>query len=54
MDSIYLFIFITLAIATVFNIVLKKFSISHIIGYIITGTIISDLFDFNGSENFNS
>ena len=26
---------------------LKKLSISHIIGYIITGTIISILFDFN-------
>jgi CPA2 family monovalent cation:H+ antiporter-2 len=54
MDSILLIIFISLAIATVLNIVLKKFSVSHIIGYIITGTIISNLFDFNGSENLNS
>ncbi|MFT5816285.1 MAG: CPA2 family monovalent cation:H+ antiporter-2 [Psychroserpens sp.] len=54
MDSILLIIFISLAIATVLNIVLKKLSVSHIIGYIITGTIISNLFDFNGSENLNS
>ena len=53
MDSILLIIFISLAIATVLNIVLKKLSVSHIIGYIITGTIISNLFDFNGSENLN-
>jgi len=54
MDSILLIIFISLAIATVLNIVLKKLSVSHIIGYIITGTIISNLFDFNGSENLHS
>ncbi|WP_339724647.1 cation:proton antiporter [uncultured Paraglaciecola sp.] len=54
MDSILLIIFISLAIACVLNLVLKKFSISHIIGYIITGTIISNIFDFNGSENLSS
>ena len=54
MDSILLIIFISLAIASVLNLVLKKFSISHIIGYIITGTIISNIFDFNGSENLSS
>jgi monovalent cation:H+ antiporter-2, CPA2 family len=54
MDSILPIIFISLAIATVLNIVLKKFAISHIIGYIITGTIISNIFDFNGSENLSS
>lgn len=51
MDSILLIIFISLAIASVLNIVFNKLSISHIIGYIITGTIISNLFDFNGKEN---
>lgn len=51
MDSILLIIFISLAIASVLNIVFNKLSISHIIGYIITGTIISNLFNFNGSEN---
>ena len=54
MDSILLIIFISLAIACVLNLVLKKFSVSHIIGYIITGTIISNIFDFNGSENLSS
>lgn len=54
MDSILLIIFISLGIATVLNIVLKKFSVSHIIGYIVTGTIISNIFDFNGSENLHS
>lgn len=54
MDSILPIIFISLAIATVLNIILKKFAISHIIGYIITGTIISSIFDFNGSENLSS
>ncbi|GAC33327.1 cation:proton antiporter domain-containing protein [Paraglaciecola polaris] len=54
MDSILLIIFISLAIASVLNIVLKKFSVSHIIGYIITGTIISNIFHFNDSEKLHS
>ena len=54
MDSILVIIAISLAIASVINIVLTKFSISHIIGYIITGTVVSTLFDFNGSENLHS
>jgi len=54
MDSILVIIAISLALASVINIVLTKFSISHIIGYIITGTVVSMLFDFNGSENLHS
>ncbi|WP_416307238.1 cation:proton antiporter [Neptunicella sp. SCSIO 80796] len=54
MDSTLLIIFISLAIASVLNIVLKKLSISHIIGYIFTGTIISNIFNFNGSDNLES
>ncbi|WP_372881935.1 cation:proton antiporter [Psychromonas sp.] len=54
MDSILVIIFISLAIASILNIILKKFSVSHIIGYIITGTIISNIFDFNGSEDLKS
>ncbi|MEH6710317.1 MAG: cation:proton antiporter [Paraglaciecola polaris] len=54
MDSILLIIFISLAIASVLNIVLKRFSVSHIIGYIITGTIISNIFHFNDSEKLHS
>ncbi|MDP1784710.1 MAG: cation:proton antiporter, partial [Sulfuricurvum sp.] len=51
MENLLLSIFLTVAIATVLNIILKKFGISHIIGYIATGTIISYLFGFNGLEN---
>lgn len=54
MESILLIIFISLAVASILNIVLKKFSVSHIIGYIITGTIISNIFDFNGSPDLKS
>jgi len=51
MEKLLLSIFLTLAIATVLNIILKRFGISHIIGYIATGTIVSTLFGFNGSAN---
>jgi CPA2 family monovalent cation:H+ antiporter-2 len=54
MDSILVIIALSLAIASVINILLAKLSISHIIGYIITGTVISTIFNFNGSENLNS
>lgn len=54
MNSILIMIFVSLAIASVLNIVLKKFSVSHVVGYIVTGTIISNLFDFNGSKNMSS
>jgi CPA2 family monovalent cation:H+ antiporter-2 len=48
MENLLLVIFLTIAIATVLNIILKRFEISHIIGYILTGTIVSNLFGFNG------
>ncbi len=51
METLLLSIFLTVAIATVLNIILKRFGISHIIGYIATGTIVSTLFGFNGSAN---
>lgn len=54
MDSILVIIAMSLAIASVINILLAKLSISHIIGYIITGTVVSTVFDFNGSENLHS
>ena len=54
MDSILVIIAISLTIASIINIVLTKFSVSHIIGYIITGTVVSTLFDFNGSKNLHS
>jgi CPA2 family monovalent cation:H+ antiporter-2 len=47
METLLLAIFATIFLATVLNIVFKKFNISYILGYIFTGTIISYLFDFN-------
>jgi CPA2 family monovalent cation:H+ antiporter-2 len=49
MEKLLLSIFLTIAIATVLNIILKRFGVSHILGYIATGTIISYLFGFNGA-----
>ncbi len=48
MEHILLAIFLAIFIATVFNIIFKRFNISHIIGYILSGTIISYAFNFNG------
>ena len=47
METLLLAIFATIFIATLLNILFKKYNISHILGYIFTGTIISYLFDFN-------
>jgi monovalent cation:H+ antiporter-2, CPA2 family len=48
MENLLLAIFLTIAIATLLNIVLKRFGVSHIIGYILTGAIVSYAFGFNG------
>lgn len=48
METLLISIFLTVSIATVLNIFLKRLGISHIIGYIATGTIISYIFGFNG------
>ncbi len=50
MENILFTLFLSISISTILNIILKKFEISHIIGYIITGTIISYLFNFNGLD----
>ncbi|HHH20229.1 MAG TPA: potassium transporter [Campylobacterales bacterium] len=47
METLLLGIFATIFLATVLNILFKRYNISHILGYIFTGTIISYLFDFN-------
>lgn len=47
MENLLFAIFLTLAFATTISIILKHFGISHIIGYIFTGTIISYIFGFN-------
>ena len=53
MDNILVIIFFAIFIATTLNILLKRFGVSQIIGYIISGTIVSYIFHFNGS-NFHS
>lgn len=50
MESVLLMLFVSLALATTLNIILKKLAVSHIIGYIITGVAISNFFNFNGNE----
>ena len=54
MDSLLIIIFSALAIATILNIIFKKLSISHILGYILTGTIISTIFHFNGDKDLHT
>jgi CPA2 family monovalent cation:H+ antiporter-2 len=55
MDSILIILAVSLALASVLNIIFDKFSISHIIGYIITGTIISTVFTIDsGAEGHNA
>ena len=55
MNTVMIIIISTIAIATLLNIVLKKFDIPTIIGYIFTGIIISKIFGFDdgSSENIN-
>ncbi|MFA9374673.1 MAG: cation:proton antiporter, partial [Poseidonibacter sp.] len=53
MNNILVIIFCAIAIATILNIIFKRYGISHIIGYILSGTIISYAFSFNGI-NFHS
>ncbi len=47
METLLLAIFATIFLATLLNIVFRRYNISHILGYIFTGTIISYIFDFN-------
>lgn len=53
MESVLTIIFISLAIASILNIFLKSINVSHIIGYIITGTLISNMFNFNGNSDLH-
>jgi monovalent cation:H+ antiporter-2, CPA2 family len=48
MDSTLVYIVVTLAISVVINIILKKIGISQIIGYILTGTLVSYFFHLKG------
>ncbi|QFR50362.1 potassium transporter [Sulfurimonas lithotrophica] len=47
METLLLAIFATIFLATLMNILFKRYNVSHIVGYIFTGIIISYLFDFN-------
>lgn len=50
MDSFLFTLFLAIFLATVFNIILKRFGVSQIIGYILTGTVISYIFHFQGAS----
>lgn len=47
METLLLAIFATIFLATLMNILFKRYNVSHIVGYIFTGIIISYIFDFN-------
>jgi len=47
METLLVAIFTTIFLATLLSIIFRKYNISHILGYIFTGTIVSYLFDFN-------
>lgn len=54
MESLFTIIFLSLALSTILNIILKKLSISHIIGYILTGTIIAYIFNLEANHDMNT
>ncbi|QKF83136.1 cation:proton antiporter [Halarcobacter ebronensis] len=54
METTLLILFTSLALATVLNIILKKLSMSHIIGYIITGTIIATIFNLSSTTTLDT
>jgi CPA2 family monovalent cation:H+ antiporter-2 len=51
MDSILLYIAVTLSVATVINIILKRLGVSQIIGYIITGTVLAYAFGIQEADS---
>ena len=54
MESILFILFLSLAISSILNIILKKYEISHIIGYIITGIIITSIFNLSKNHNLDA
>ena len=46
MDNALLILIITISISTILNVFLKKFDIPTVIGYVITGFVISSIFHF--------
>lgn len=51
MDTLLGYIILALAISVIINLVLKKFGVSQIIGYILTGTVIVYLFDLQAMKD---
>ncbi len=51
MDTILLYIVVTLGVATVLNILLKRIGMSQIIGYILTGTVIAYAFNIQHEDS---
>lgn len=51
MDNLLSIILVTVAIATFLNLILKRFHIPTIIGYIITGTLISYMFSMRSNDD---
>ena len=54
MENTLFILFISLALATILNLLLKKLSISHIIGYILTGTIIATIFSLDEKSTLHT
>jgi monovalent cation:H+ antiporter-2, CPA2 family len=50
MENFLYTLFLAIFLATVINIILKRFGISQIIGYILTGVILSYAFHFKGAD----
>ncbi len=51
MDALLLYIITALSVATILNIILKRLGISHIIGYIVTGTVLAYAFDIHHADS---
>ncbi|MBN2815408.1 MAG: cation:proton antiporter [Campylobacterales bacterium] len=54
MENIILYVIVALGISIVLNLILKRFGVSQIIGYILTGTIIVYAFDLKAYNNSHS
>ncbi len=54
MENTLFILFVSLALATVLNLLLKKLSVSHIIGYILTGTIVATIFNLDEESTLHT
>lgn len=51
LDQIMIFFLLAVSLSVVLNVVFKKLGISSIIGYIVTGAVLSSIFHFHKNEN---